>query len=183
MTTFHSRQSGDARRTRKNENTGTLNFTSQIAPSICIVIRTKRVKPDATIFKSRCSRTVLCYRFDRVEALPLIFIRLSRLANSSPTNRRNPASRSRKGGEPSHKNSGEMSRSLPHNFPAIAGRRKSQCRQTSARATCETTRNTARNCPAAAVSQSAQQIMQHPAKHPASRLVKIWHHVFNHDAQ
>jgi hypothetical protein len=66
MNTFHSRQTDCDRHARKNENTGTLNFTSQISPSICTVMFTKRVKTNAIIFKSRCSRTVLCYRFDRV---------------------------------------------------------------------------------------------------------------------
>jgi hypothetical protein len=149
MITFHSRRSDCARHVRKNENFGTFNFTS------------------------RCSRTAVSDRFRMGQALPLIFIRLSRLANSSPTNRRNPARRSHNGREPSHKNSGEMSRSLPHNFPAIAGRCKSQCRRISARATCEITRNAARNGLTTSASQSAQQTMQHPAKHPTSRLVEV----------
>ena len=46
MNTFHSRQTDCDRHARKNENTGTLNFTSQIAPSICTVMHTKRVKSD-----------------------------------------------------------------------------------------------------------------------------------------
>ncbi len=68
----------------KKENASTVNFTSQIASSICAVMFTKRDKRGATIFKSRCSRTVLCYRFYRVEALPLVSTRFLRLANSSP---------------------------------------------------------------------------------------------------
>src|SRR5208282_4083023 len=95
MNTFHSRQIDCDRHARKNENTGTLNFTSQIAPSICTVRHTKRVKTNATIFKSRCSRTVLCYRFDRVEALPLVRTRILRLARISPLNARRPARRPR----------------------------------------------------------------------------------------
>ena len=95
MNTFHSRQTGCDRHARKNENTGTLNFTSQIAPSICTVMFTKRVKPDATNFKARCSRTAVSYRFDRVEALPLVKTRFLRLANSSPKTARSPARRSR----------------------------------------------------------------------------------------
>jgi hypothetical protein len=98
MITFHSRQSDCARHTGKNKNVGTFNFTSQIAPSICTVAFTKREKSDATIFTSRCSRTVLCYRFDRVSgkdaALPprpplrtgregCPFIRLKPLQNSA----------------------------------------------------------------------------------------------------
>ena len=117
MNTFHSRQTDCDQHARKNENTGTLNFTSQIAPSNCTVIRTKRIKRDATIFKSRCSRTVLCYRFDRVEALPLVSTRFLRLANSSPKTARSPARRSRDGRETSGKKSGEISRGMSAQWP------------------------------------------------------------------
>ena len=117
MNTFHSRQTDCDRRARKNENTGTSNFTSQIAPSICTVMFTKRVKTNATIFKSRCSRTVLCYRFDRVEALPLVSTRILRLANSSPKIARSPARRSRDGRETSGKKSGETSRVMSAQLP------------------------------------------------------------------
>jgi hypothetical protein len=179
MIIFHPRQSDCARRACKNENAGTINFTSQIASSICTVAFTKCEKSDTTIFTSRCSRTVVCYRFDRVYALPLIFIRLSRLANSSLTNQRNPARRSRNGREPSHKNSDEMSHLLPHNFSAIAGRCKSQCRRISARATREITRNT------------SATVSQRPRHNPSNKQCnipqadssKFWHHVFNHHTQ
>jgi len=162
MNTFHSRQTDCDRRARKNENTGTLNFTSQISPSICTVRHTKRVKSNATIFKSRCSRTVLCYRFDRVEALPLVSTRFLRLANSSPMVARSPARRSRDGRETSGKKSGEMSRvmfaQLPGNGRIVAvamppnvrqdnSQDSSPCagfgRAMSAPETCETTRNLA----------------------------------------
>jgi|HubBroStandDraft_6_1064221.scaffolds.fasta_scaffold878509_2 hypothetical protein len=117
MTTLHSRQSGDARRTRKNVNTGTFNFTPQIPPSIRAVPFTKRDKTDATIFKSRCSRTVVGYRLDRVQAVPLVWTRFFRLANSSPTIARNPARRSRDEREPSDKKSCDMSRVMSEQFP------------------------------------------------------------------
>ena len=117
MITFHSRQPDCDRRARKNENSDTVNFTSQIASLICTATFTKRVKPDATIFKSRCSRTVLCYRFDRVEALPLVWTRFLRLAHSSPKISRNPARRSRDGCETSGKKSGEMSRVMSAQLP------------------------------------------------------------------
>src|ERR1700677_1326540 len=117
MNTFHSRQTDCDRHARKNENTGTLNLTSQIAPSICTVRHTKRVKTNATIFKSRCSRTVVCYRFDRVEALPLVSTRFLRLANSSPKTARSPARRSRDGRETSGKKSGEISRGMSAQWP------------------------------------------------------------------
>jgi len=145
MIIFHSRQSDCARHVRKNENADTFNFVSQIASSNCTVMFTKRVKPDATIFKSRCSRTIVCYRFDRVEALPLNFVRFLRLAIRSPMIQRSPARRSRNDREPSGKKSGEMSRSLPHYFPAMVGQWQMLCRRISARGTRETTRNMARN--------------------------------------
>ena len=98
MTTFHSRQSGDARRTRKNENADTFNFASQIAPSICAVMHTKHDKRGATIFKSLCKRTAVSKCFYMVSgkdaALPprpplrtgregCPFIRLKPLQNSA----------------------------------------------------------------------------------------------------
>jgi hypothetical protein len=145
MITFHSRQSDCARHVRKNENADTFKFVSQIASSICTVTFTKHVKPDVAIFKSRSSRTVVCYRFDRVEALPLNFVRFLRLAIRSPMIQRSPARRSRNDREPSDKKSGELSRSRPHYFPAMAGQWQTRCRRISARVTRETTRNMARN--------------------------------------
>jgi hypothetical protein len=183
MTAFHSRQSDWRRRVCKKANASTLQ--------ICTTNRTTKlqghVHEGQKISRNNLSSAVQVHVMElplyAKHALPLIFIRLSRLANSSPTNRRSPARRSRNGCEPSHKSSGEMSPSLPHNFPAIAGRWKSQCRRISARATRETTRNTARNRPAAAVSQSEQQTMKHPAKHLTRRLVEVLTSRFNHDAQ
>jgi hypothetical protein len=145
MITFHSRQPDCDRGARKNKNSDTVNFTSQIASLICTATFTNRVELGATIFKSRCSRTVLCYRFDRVEALPLVWTRFLRLAKSSPKLARSPARRSRDGRATFGKKSGEMSRSLPHYFPAMAGQWQMRCRRLSARVTRETTRNMARN--------------------------------------
>ena len=145
MITFHSRQSDCARRARKNQNAGAFNFKSQIASSICTVIRTKHVKRDATNFTSRCSRTVLCYRLDRVQALPLSFVRFLRLANGSSKFQRNPARRSHSVREPSHKKSGEMSRSIPRNFPKIAGQCPMQCRRMTRQMARKTTRKEMRN--------------------------------------
>ena len=190
MTTFHSRQSDSDRRTRKNENTGTLNFTSQIARSICTVRHTKRVEPDATIFKSRCSRTVLRYRFDRVEALPLVRTRILRLAQISPLDTRSPARRPRDGREISGKTSGEISRrkseSCPGNGRAVAtampptvqqggSQDNSRCtgygRAMAASETCETTRNTVTRQPCA----SRATVTTTPRKTTCSNL--------NHDIQ
>jgi hypothetical protein len=117
MITFHSRQPDCDRHARKDENADTVNFTSQIASLICTATFTKRVKPAATIFKSRCSRTVVCYRFDRVEALPLVWTRFLRLANSSPKTARSPARRPGDGRETSGKKSGEISRVISVQCP------------------------------------------------------------------
>ena len=163
MITFHSRQTDCDRHARKNENTGTLNFTSQIAPSICSICHRKRVKPDATIFKSRCSRTVVGYRLDRVHALPLVWTRFLRLANRSPMIQRSPARRSRIVRKPSGKTSGEMSRRFSHNFPAMVGQWQMQCHQISAR---QLARQLA-ICRATSTPYTTPQPMQHPAKHLA----------------
>ena len=124
MTTFHSRQSDRGRRVHKKANASTFNFTSQIAQSICALMHTKRAKPDAAIFKSRCSRTVVGYRLDRVQALPLVKTRFLRLANSSPKTARSPARRSRDGRATSGKTSGgiscAISAQLPGNGRAVA---------------------------------------------------------------
>ena len=171
MTPFHPQQSNRGRRVRKNANANTFNFTSQIAPPICAVMHTEHDKSDATIFKSLCSRAVVCYRLDRVQALPLVWTRFFRLANSSPKTARSPARRSRDGRETSGKKSGEMSRVIsaqrPGNGRTVAAAMPLNVRQDdsqdnlpcaglghalSAPETCETTRNL-----------TAQQPMQHLA--------------------
>ena len=150
MITFHSHQPDCDRRARKNESSNTVNFTSQIASSICTFTFTKCVKLGATIFKSRCSRTVLCYRFDRVEALPLVSTRFLRLANSSPKTARSPARRSRDGREPSGETTDEISRVITAQLPGNAGRWQQQCRRTSVKTTSKTARlapDLAAQCP------------------------------------
>ena len=117
MITFHSSQSDCDRHARKNENAGTVNFITQIAPSICTAMNTKRVKTDATIFKPRCSRTGMRYRLDRVQALPLSQLRFFRLANSSPKTARSPARRSRDGRATSGKTTGEISYAMSAQRP------------------------------------------------------------------
>ena len=117
MITFLSQQSDCARHARKNENADTVNFTSQIASLICTATFAKCVKPDATIFKSRCSRTVLCYRLDRVEALPLVRTRILRLAGSSPMTARSPARQPRDDREISGKTSAGISCAISAQFP------------------------------------------------------------------
>jgi hypothetical protein len=166
MTIFHSWQLDDARRTRKNENTGAPNFALQIAPSICTIMFTKRDKSSATIFKSLCKRTAVSKCFYRVEALPLVWTRFLRLAKSSPKIARSPARRSRDGRETSGKKSGEiscaMSAQSPGNGRAVVTAMPPNVRQddsqdnlpcaglgraTSAPETCETTRNLAAQQP------------------------------------
>ena len=189
MNTFHSRQTDHDRHARKNENTCTLNFTSQIAPSICTVRHTKRVKTNATIFKSRCSRTVLCYRFDRVEALPLVSTRILRLANSSPKIARSPARRSRDGRETSGKKSGEISRvmsaQLPGNGRTVAAAMPPNvCQDNSqdgspcaglgramfAPEACETTRNLAAQQPRNISQDDSSESRRHVFNHPVLKL-------------
>jgi len=133
MITFASLQSDCARHVRKNERSITVNFASQIALSICTVLFTKRVKPDATNFKSRCSRLSLICHPIHGQALPLSFVRFLRLANGSSKNRRSPARRSRNSRESSGETSGEMSRPFPHICRAIAGLCQMQYHRMSAR--------------------------------------------------
>lgn len=173
MTPFHPQQSDRSRCRLRNASGNVLKFrATNCTTKLHAHIHEVR-KIGCNNLSSAVQAHVMELPLYAKQALPLIFIRLSRLANSSPTNRRNPARRSRNCGEPSHKNSREMSRLLPHNLPAMAGQWLRRCRQISARATRETTRNTARNRLAAAVSQSEQQTMQHPTKRPARRLVEV----------
>ena len=189
MITFHSQQSDCARRARKNENAATFNFASQIASSICAVMFTKRVKHDATIFKSRCSRTVLCYRFDRVEALPLVWTRFFRLAKSSPKTARSPARRSRDGREPSSKTFGEISRAMSAQLPGngrtvAAAMPPNVCQDNSqdgspcgeirramfAPEACETTRNLAAQQPRNISQDDSSESRRHVFNHPVLKL-------------
>jgi hypothetical protein len=97
MITFDSLQSDCARHVRKNEFSITVNFASQIALSICTVVFAKRVKTNATIFKSWCSRLSLICHPIHGPALPFSFVRFLRLANGPSKNRRSPATWSRNG--------------------------------------------------------------------------------------
>jgi hypothetical protein len=185
MITFHSRQPDCDRRARKNKNSDTVNFTSQIASLICTATFTNRVNLGATIFMSRCSRTVLCYRFDRVEALPLNFVRFLRLANSSPKIARSPARQSRDVRETSGKKSGEMSRVIsaqrPGNGRTVAAAMPPNVRQDdspcagfgramSAPETCETTRNLAVQQPQNISQDDSSESRRHVFNHPVLKL-------------
>src|SRR2546430_7701043 len=81
MTAFHHQQPDCARRAPKKADADTFKFTSQIASSICTVMLTKRVKLNAVMFKSRCSRTAVSYRFYTRDAKPLNCVRFFRLPN------------------------------------------------------------------------------------------------------
>ena len=189
MNTFHPRQSDCGRRVHKKATTSALNFTSQIPSSICTVMFTRHVKPDATNFKSRCSRTVMCYRLDRVQALPLVSTRILRLANSSPKIARSPARRSRDGRETSGKKSGETSRvmsaQLPGNGRTVVaamppdGRRDDSQdnwpyagfgRAMSAPEACETTRNLAAQQPRNISQDDSSESHRHVLNHPVLKL-------------
>jgi len=169
MTTFHLQKRDRGRRIHKTANANAFNFTRQIARSNCTAIFTKCDKSRATMFNTWCKSTVVCYRFYRVEALPLVSTRILRLANSSPKIARSPARRSRDGretsGEKSSKISRVMSAQRPGNGRTVATAMPPNVRQDgsqdnlscaglgcamSAPETCETTRNLA-----------AQQPMQH----------------------
>ncbi len=117
MTAFHFQQPDCGRRVHKKANADTFNFAPQIPPSICAVMHTKHDKRDATIFKSLCKRTAISKCFYRVEALPLVWTRFLRLANSSPKTARSPARRSRDGRETFGKKSGEISCAMSAQFP------------------------------------------------------------------
>jgi hypothetical protein len=189
MITFHSRQLDCARHTRKNENADTVNFASQIASSICTVAFTKHEKSDATIFKSRCSRTAVSYRFRGGQALPLVWTRFLRLANSSPKTARSPARRSRDGRETSGKKSGEMSRVMsaqrPGNGRTVAAAMPPNVRQDnsqdgspcaglgramSAPEACETTRNLAAQQPRNISQDDSSESRRHVFNHPVPKL-------------
>ena len=182
MITFHSRRSDCDRRVRKTENAGTFNLTSQIASSICTVTFTKRVKPDATIFTSRCSRTAMCYRFRGGQALPLSFVRFLRLASGSSKNRRSPARRSRNGRESSGETSSKMSRPFPHICRAIAGLWQMQCCQMSDRRLAgqlASWRATVTQCPRRSPRNNRCNIPRNVSQGDCSESP---HHDFNHDS-
>ena len=183
MIIFHSRRSDCARRARKNENAGTFNFTSQIAPSICTVAFTKCEKSDATIITSRCSRTAVSYRFRGGQALPLSFVRFLRLANGSSKNQRSPARRARNGRESSGKTSGEMSRPILLICRAIAGLWPMQCRQMAARQLARqlaSWRATVTQCPRHSPRNNRCNISRNVSQDDCPELRQ---HDFNHDSQ
>ena len=174
MMTFHSPQLTCVRRVCKQANVGTFNFTSLIASSIYAVAFTKRVKPDAAIFESRCSRTVVGYRLDRVQALPLSRAKVSRLANGSPELARSPARWSSNVRDTTGKTSGEISRATvaqyPRNRQAAADALSPEAGETTHKITCVTPMSDARHPrrklarqPAICSRNGGATVAQHPA--------------------
>jgi hypothetical protein len=155
MTAFHSRQSNWRRRVCKKANASTLQ--------ICATNRTTKLhahfhearKIMCNNLSSAVEAHVMKLLLYAKQALPLIFIRLSRLANSSPKLAQSPARRSRDGREPSGKTSRGLSAQLPGNGRTVAAAMPLNVRQDdsqdnlpcagfghamSAPETCETTR-------------------------------------------
>ena len=95
MTTFYLQKRDRGRRIHKTANANAFNFTRQIARSNCTAIFTKCDKSRATMFNTWCKSTVVCYRFYRVEALPLDSTRFLRLATRSQMAARSSARRQR----------------------------------------------------------------------------------------
>jgi hypothetical protein len=117
MTTIFLRHQDCLRRVHKKANAAGFNFPSQIAPAICTVEVTKRVKPDTTFFESRRSRLSLICHFIDGHALPLSKLRFLRLAQISPMLQRSPARRSSDDRAVSSKTAGEMSRGIAAQLP------------------------------------------------------------------
>ena len=162
MTTFHSRQSDCGRGVRKNANASTFqihvtNCTTKLRAQVHEVR-----KIQCNNFSSWCNHKIQFYRFNEVQALPLVKTRFLRLANSSPKTARSPARRSRDSRETSGRTTCEISRvmsaQLPGNGRAVATAMPLNVRQDdsqdnlpcagpgramSAPEACETTRNTA----------------------------------------
>src|SRR5450755_1326679 len=95
MTAFHFQQSDCGRGVRKNANASTF----QIHVTNCTTKLRAQVhearKIQCNNFSSWCNHKVQCYRFNEVQALPLVKTRFLRLANSSPKTARSPARGSR----------------------------------------------------------------------------------------
>ena len=139
MTAFYFQQPDCGRRVRKNANASTF----QIHVTNCTTKLRAQVhearKIQCNNFSSWCNHKVQCYRFNEVQALPLVWTRILRLADSSPKTARSPARRSRDGREPSGETTGEISRVITAQLPGNAGRWQQQCRRTSVKTTRKTT--------------------------------------------
>jgi hypothetical protein len=117
MTAFYSRQSDRARRARRNSNASTFNFTSKIPPLNLHghVHEAQNIRRNSV--QSTVQAHIIELLFYAEQALPLVWTRFLRLANSSPKAVRSPARRSRDGRETSGKKSGEISRAISAQRP------------------------------------------------------------------
>ena len=117
MTAFHSRQLDCGRRIRQKADTNAfqISITSSTAKLHGSFRETRIIV--CNNFSSCCNHKVQCYRFNEVQALPLVWTRFLRLANSSPKTARSPARRSCDGHEPSGKKFGEMPRVMSAQLP------------------------------------------------------------------
>ncbi len=189
MTNFHSRQSDCGRRVRKNANASTfqIHVTNCTRKSHGDVHEARKIQ--CNNFSSWCNRKVQCYRFNEVQALPLVSTRFLRLAKSSPKLARSPARRPRDGRKPSGKKSGEMSRVIsaqrPGNGRTVAAAMSPSVRQDDSQdnlpcagfgramstpETCETTRNLAVQQPQNISQDDSSESRRHVFNHPVLKL-------------
>jgi len=80
MSEFYRRQRNDVRCVHENGTADTFKFTLQRTASSCAMMFTGGGQSDANNFKGQCSRMVICYRFNRQQALPRRQRRFPRLA-------------------------------------------------------------------------------------------------------
>ncbi len=134
-------------------------------------------------FPSSCNRKVQCYRFNEVQALPLVKTRFLRLARISPLTVRSPARRSRDVRETSGKTTGEISRvmsaQLPGNGRAVAAAMPPGVRQDGSQVNLSCAGLGRRNVRAGNLRDNSQYVRQQPRQHLARRLAQI----LNHDIQ
>ena len=184
MTTFRPQQSGPVRCASKKAYAGTfqIRVTNCAAKLHCPFHEARKIV--CNNLSSAMQAHVMELPLYAKQALPLVWTRFLRLANSSPKIARSPARRSRDGRETSGKKSGEMSRvmsaQLPGNGRTVAAAMPPNVRQDnsqdgspcaglgramSAPEACETTHSLA--------AQQSRNISQDDSSE--SRL-----HVFNH---
>jgi hypothetical protein len=135
MTTFHSRQSDDARRTRKNENADTFNFAPQIPPSICTVMVTKCEKPCATIFHHGVIARFSVIALMRCKPYPLS----KQGFYGSPIARRKLRGVPRDDHAMDAQHPARHPAQYPRHVPAMAGQWQRPCRRASVKMTRKTT--------------------------------------------
>ena len=139
MTAFRLQQPNRGQRVRQTKNANALqihvtNCTTKLHSHFH---ETRKIMGNN--FPSWCNRKVQCYRFNEVQALPLVSTRFLRLANSSPKTARSPARRPRDGANHPVRNPAKCLASYPRNVPAMAEQWQQQCRRASVKTTRKTT--------------------------------------------